>query len=122
MSSITNSHADQASLMTPVATNVSLTLMQNPNPSYLLAMANNLQSSAYALAHQELVVSLLKQAATQGLAEAQFQLGNLYLDSEMLDQDEEKAIFWISKAADQNHVSAQFVYEQIMNNGFDIGC
>ena len=122
MSSITNSHANQASLMAPVATNVSLTLMQNPNPSYLLAMANNLQSTAFALAHQELVVSLLKQAAKQGLAEAQFQLGNLYLDSEMLDQDEEQAIFWISKAADQNHVSAQFVYEQIMNNGFDIGC
>lgn len=105
-----------------MSTNVSLATKQHPNPSYLLAMANNLHTSVYARQNKGLIIYLLETAAKQGNAEAQFQLGNLYLDSELLEQNEDKALYWFTKAADQDHAHAQFFYEQIMSNGFDIGC
>ena len=85
-------------------------------------MANNLQSSEFARKNSGLIVYLLKQAAKQNNAEAQFQLGNLYLDSELVDQDEDKAIYWLTKAAEQDHAPAQFIYEQLTNDDIDIGC
>ena len=122
MGHLSSSHAAQVNLPVTMATNISLTVKQNPNPSHLLSMANKLQSSTYAMKNQGLIIYLLKQAAKQGSAEAQFQLGNLYLDGELLDQDDDKAIHWLTEAAEQNHASAQFVYDQFMNGGYDIGC
>jgi TPR repeat protein len=117
-----NGHAAQINLPVTSATNASQLVKQNPNPTYLLSMANRLQSSTYAFENQGLIIYLLKQAAKQGSAEAQFQLGNLYLEGELLEQDEDKAIHWLSKAVAQNHSPAQFVYDHFMNGGFDIGC
>lgn len=122
MGNISNSHAAQLNLPVTMTTNVSMAVMQYPNPTYLLSMANNLQSSEFAWQNRQLVVYLLQQAAKQGSAEAQFQLGSLYLDSDILDKNEDKAIFWLKKAAAQDHASAQFVYDQLMNFDYGIGC
>lgn len=119
---ISNSHAIQVNLPVTMATNLSLSVMQNPNPTYLLAMANNLQTSEFAWRNKQLVVYLLKQAAKQGSAEAQFQLGSFYLNGELLDKDEDKALLWLGKAASQDHWPAQFLYDQIMSADFGIGC
>ena len=119
---LSNAYAMQVNLPVTMATNASLAIKQNPNPSFLLAMANNLHTSIYAKQNKELVIYLLKTAAKQGNAEAQFQLGSLYMNSELLNQNEDKALYWLTQAADQNHAHAQFLYEQIMGNGYDIGC
>jgi TPR repeat protein len=46
--------------------------------------------------------------AEQGDAEAQWSLGNLYLDGQGVPQDYTQAAFWWSKAAEQGHAQAQY--------------
>jgi len=119
---ISVSHAAIKNTVSLTATGLSAAVVQKPSPAYLLAMANNLQLASYSASQPRLVVSLLEQAAKQGLAEAQFRLGNLFLDSDILEEDENKAMYWMDQAAEQGHAQAQFIFEKIMNNGFDIGC
>lgn len=122
LNDISNSYAYQTTMPVTMATGVSLSVTYTPNPSYLLALAINLQTSEYAMKNQGLITYYLSLAAKQGSAEAQFQLGNIYLNGELLEQNEEKALYWLSKAAAQDHAPAQFVMEQAMEDGFDIGC
>lgn len=100
----------------------SISIHQNPSPSYLLAMADNLLITAQNELQFDLIIDVLRQAATKGSADAQFKLANLYLESEYVEYSEEKAMYWLEKAIAQNHTHARFVYEQVLNNGFDIGC
>ena len=97
-------------------------ILNNQNPSYLLAMANNLLITAQNEQQFGLIVDVLRQAATKGSADAQFRLANIYLDSEYVEYDEDQAIYWLEKAVAQNHPEAKFVYEQVISDGYDIGC
>lgn len=45
-------------------------------------------------------LSWLRRAAEQDYAEAQFSLGKCYMRGDMVPQDKEKAIYWLSKAAE----------------------
>lgn len=45
--------------------------------------------------------------AEQGVAEAQFVLASIYLESEDVQRDYKKAAFWAEKAAEQDHQDAQ---------------
>ncbi len=46
--------------------------------------------------------------AEQGLAGAQFFLGNMYADGEGVPEDDAEAVKWYRKAAEQGHARAQF--------------
>lgn len=48
-----------------------------------------------------------KLSAHQGVAQAQFNLGVMYVNGQGVAQDNEEAVKWFRKAADQGHASAQ---------------
>ena len=50
----------------------------------------------------------MKALADQGYADAQFYLGNVYLNGEGLQENVVEAVKWYRKAADQGYVKAQF--------------
>jgi TPR repeat protein len=54
-----------------------------------------------------LAVSLLRQSASQGLADAQFTIGMVYLQGQGVAVDAGEGIQWLRKAANQGHVAAQ---------------
>jgi len=66
-------------------------------------------------------IKMLKKAAVYGNAQAQYVLGMLYSNEER----DEKAMYWLSKAAGQGHNNAQFTYNYYMNrddNNYGLGC
>jgi TPR repeat protein len=50
----------------------------------------------------------IREAAEQGDAEAQWELGRRYEHGTGVDQDQTEAVKWYRKAAEQGHVLAQF--------------
>lgn len=68
--------------------------------------------------NEEHGLSLLKQAAKRGHTKAQYTLGVMHAE----EDEEYVALHWLSKAADKGHEEAQFVYNQIMNSDFSVGC
>ena len=88
----------------------------------MLAMANKINSEQMSSTQEELAFALIYSAANKGLAEAQFKLANYYMDSEVVAADEDKAIYWLTQAIDQDHQGAKFVYENLYENFIDIGC
>ena len=56
----------------------------------------------------ETLEKILKKAAEQGNASAQFNLGNMYRLGEAVIQDDEEAVTWFRLASEQGHASAQF--------------
>jgi TPR repeat protein len=66
---------------------------------------------------------LCKMAAEEGLVEAQFQVGVMYLDGVgVMHEDEIKALEWLWKAADNGHQHANELFDFIINRDFAIGC
>jgi len=64
-----------------------------------------------------------KKAAEEGLAEAQFQLGVMYLDGiGIMNEDEVLALEWLWKAADNGHEHAKEMFDFVLNRDFPIGC
>ncbi len=64
-----------------------------------------------------------KKAAEEGLVEAQFQLGVMYLDGVgVMNEDEILALEWLWKAADNGHEHAREMFDFILNREFTIGC
>lgn len=59
----------------------------------------------------------LKLAAGQGLAEAQFELGKLYVEGAGVKKDYKKGMEWFLKAANQNNAKAQFNLGRIYEKG-----
>lgn len=53
-------------------------------------------------------IALYRNAAEQGLADAQYNLGNLYRSGRGIEKDPWRAVFWYLKAAIQNMPLAQF--------------
>jgi TPR repeat protein len=63
-----------------------------------------------------------RQAAVDGLDEAQFELGVMYLEGVGIEQDDEQALEWIFRATMQGHKQAGRLMDEVMQGGFDIGC
>jgi len=64
-----------------------------------------------------------KKAAEEGLVEAQFQLGVMYLDGVgIMNEDEILALEWLWKAADNGHEHAKEMFDFVLNRDFTIGC
>ena len=82
----------------------------------MLTMANQLSSEQMSVSQEELAFALISSAADKGLAEAQFRLANYYIESELVDADEDKAIYWLTQAIVQDHQGAKFVYENLYEN------
>jgi TPR repeat protein len=72
-----------------------------------------------------LAYRLYQYAAKNGVAEAQYALGLIYADERgpfNINDGEERAIYWLSKAADQGYPNAKFAYEYLLNNTHYAGC
>ena len=64
-----------------------------------------------------------KRAAEEGLVEAQFQLGVMYLEGVgMMYEDEILALEWLWRAADNGHEHAREMFDFVLNRDFTIGC
>ena len=61
-------------------------------------------------------------AANQGNAEAQYQLGVMYLEGKGVMENADQALEWISIAASQQHPEAVKVYEYILYNEGPLEC
>jgi len=68
------------------------------------------------------VAKWYRKSAMNGNAEAQFQLGLLYIDGELTDGDREAGMFWVEQAAQQGHYQAKVVYQSLEEEEFTIGC
>ena len=59
---------------------------------------------------------LLPPLAEQGVAEAQFHLGNMYYNGRGVPQDYKEAVKWWKLAAEQHDEQAQFILERMHGN------
>ena len=57
----------------------------------------------------EKALEILEDVAEQGLAEAQFNCGNMYNRGTGTEVDQAKALYWFEKAAEQGFDKAQFI-------------
>lgn len=80
------------------------------------ALANDLNAAQKAVRMQQFqhALALFRQAADSGNAEAQYQLGTMYLQGRGTAKDENKARQWFEKAAEQAHPGAQYGLAQIL--------
>jgi TPR repeat protein len=58
--------------------------------------------------------------AEQGDAEAQFDAALSYYEGKKVKKDDEKAFFWMGKAAEQGHIKAQFNMGAFYGNGIGV--
>lgn len=69
-------------------------------------------------------IQLISSLASAGRAEAQYALARIYLSGDGLEQDLDKGVHWLTKAADQDHAPAQnrlgLLYTE--GRGLDIDC
>ena len=102
-------------------TNLYLIMHITPSPGmntlysvYSLTLALLLSFTASSAFSQD--ASLL-QAAEQGYAPAQFNLGNMYANGEGVPENDTEAVKWYRKAAEQGHAGAQFNLGFMYDNG-----
>lgn len=88
----------------------------------MLALANKYSRMPSIPSKPKLEFALVYAAANKGLAEAQFQLANFYIDNEVVEMDEVQAAYWLEKAIAQGHQGAKFIYASLDTINFDIGC
>ncbi len=69
---------------------------------------------------QESKLSQLKTKATQGDAEAQFQLGKIYDDGRLVPKDGIQAFTCYRQAAEQGHAEAQFRVASMYASGYGV--
>jgi TPR repeat protein len=65
-------------------------------------------------------VHLYLEKAIKGSADAQYQLGSLYLTGKGTLQDFEEAAKWFTSAAEQNHALAQYELGLLYHNGLGV--
>lgn len=70
--------------------------------------------------HRLYTVHLYLEKATKGSADAQYQLGSLYLAGKGTLQDFEEAAKWFKSAAEQNHAAAQYELGLLYHNGLGV--
>jgi len=120
-----NSHTEITQLLAnigsgmPVAMERSLINIANSGDADAqLALAKIYESQK----NTKLETEWYKQSALNGNSEAQFQLGLLYIDGEVIDEDQTTGLFWLDQAAQQGHIQARVVQESLENEEFLIGC
>ncbi len=59
------------------------------------------------LLDEQLGIRYMREAAEAEIPEAQFKLGNCYLMGEAVEEDENQALYWFEKAAENGHQAAQ---------------
>jgi len=69
-----------------------------------------------------LVVEWYKKSAVGGNPEAQFQLGLMYIDGEILNEDRDTGKFWVEQAAEQGHQRAKMVFDNMEIEDNSFGC
>jgi TPR repeat protein len=87
-----------------------------------LAQADQLQDGLAAADRRDYqtALKLLQPLADQGNAEAQYDLGNMYLDGPNGKPDFAEAAKWYRKAADQGNVVGQFAVGNMYKNGHGV--
>lgn len=77
---------------------------------------------ALASKNYEQAVQYFRQAAEQNCAEAQFQLGDLYIyyDDKGISHDYDEAIYWLRRAAEQGYVKAHTYMGLCYENGLGV--
>lgn len=70
--------------------------------------------------HRLYTVHLYLEKAVKGSADAQYQLGSLYLSGKGTLQDFEEAAKWFKSAAEQNHAPAQYELGLLYHNGLGV--
>ena len=65
--------------------------------------------------------ALTKEAAEQGNASSQFQLGYMYTVGQGVEQNPTQAVYWFEKAATQGHSTAQYNLGVMYENGQGVG-
>lgn len=88
----------------------------------MLQMAESLSTERMSESQKRLAFALIYSAAKKGNAEAQFQLANYYLESDLVMADDNEAAFWLEEAIAQGHHEAKFIYEHLGVADFDVGC
>jgi TPR repeat protein len=64
-----------------------------------------------------------KSAAEEGVVDAQFQLGMMYLNAVgMMQEDDDRALEWFWRAADGGHQQAKEMFDFVINSDFTFGC
>jgi TPR repeat protein len=64
-----------------------------------------------------------KRAAEEGIVDAQFQLGMMYLNAVgMTHEDDDRALEWFWRAADGGHREAKEMFDFVINRDFTFGC
>jgi TPR repeat protein len=64
-----------------------------------------------------------KRAAEEGIVDAQFQLGMMYLNAVgAMQEDDDKALEWLWRAADGGRQQAREMFDFVINNDFTYGC
>lgn len=67
-------------------------------------------------------VQYYQKAALEGDAECQYWLGVMFLDGSGITEDDDAALEWISKAADQNYQPAEKLLAHLLATDFDMDC
>ena len=88
----------------------------NPEAQFQLALSYSKEPSNYALA-----AYWYRQAARQGMANAQYNLGHFYLQGIGVPQDTSKTILWWEQAAHQDYPQAQHNIGTIYFEGIGVG-
>jgi len=84
----------------------------------LLKIEQFYQEQAGVPINRKMTVEEFEQAAEQGSAEAEYQLGLLYLKGEMVMQDNLKAFAWIKKADLNGHPGAKSILDRMVDRIF----
>jgi TPR repeat protein len=73
--------------------------------------------------NEEMAFKYCKRAAQEGVVEAQFQLGMMYLSAVGITQeDEDRALEWLWRAADGGNQEAREMFDFVINSDFTFGC
>ncbi|MGD8913008.1 MAG: tetratricopeptide repeat protein [Candidatus Thiodiazotropha sp.] len=73
--------------------------------------------------NEEMAFEYCKRAAEEGIIDAQFQLGMMYLNAVgMMQEDNDKALEWLWRAADSGHQQAREMFDFVINSDFTYGC
>lgn len=72
------------------------------------------------MAQQRMTLDDLKAWAEKGDADAQLELGRMFMSGEDIPKDEAKGVEWIQKAAAQKHLEAQFILGLVYEGGMGV--
>ena len=64
-------------------------------------------------ADAQMSLQLLQQSANNGLAQAQYELAQHYLEGDIVNKNETLALYWMQSAADSKHIKAKDYIEQL---------